>query len=611
MPEVNNKINIELETLTPLAIGAGAEKDWVLGMDYVVDNDYLYKLNLHKIAAAGIDLQKLTSYFTEKNVRGIKDLIGQRLEEVSDFKMSMPCSSYNDIKAFVKNQLTGKPIVPGSSIKGAIRSILLEYLTQDANGVREDLRNGRRRESSIFGEIANGTDFMRFVKFSDVDFEETALVNTKIFNLQNVNGSWAGGWKHGGQRTDGRFSSDGFNTIYEVVGPQKSGTGYLMLSETGFNRLEGNQSYVEKKAKVLVTSRNDVPVMLFKIVNGHTRSYLEKELSFFRRYLTDKSSLIIEGIENLLEEVKAAQNDNSYCIFKMSAGSGFHSITGDWQFDDYSVNGIRRPPRGPSRGLHNNEPSSKSRKIAILNNEDKFVLMGFVKMSVMDAETVAEIERQRQETIRRREAKRQAEEAEQKRQAEETEKNRRKAEENARKRSEYETAISDAESYFGASNKSDLTMMKTALSNFERAAEILSAGGKHSDKIVSINKIIAGLEAAQKQQDSEDEARQAAIAVGLTILEDKNNNKQYKVQSFKNVSDRVLGWLKKSKNTALPDNQDQYLKVTLSRLYQNNVPDREKPLWMKFDSKMWQEVIRWCGQDRAKAIFDSVMANKV
>jgi hypothetical protein len=595
MPEVNNKINIELETLTPLAIGAGAEKDWVLGMDYVIDNNYLYKLNLHKIAAAGIDLQKLTSYFTEKNVRCVKDLIGQRLEEVSDFKMSMPCSSDNDIKAFVKNQLTGKPVVPGSSIKGAIRSILLEYFTQND---RNQIRNG---ESRIFGAIKDGSDFMRFVKFSDVDFEETALVNTKIFNLQNVNGSWTGGWKHGGQRTDGRFASDGFNTIYEVVSPQKSGTGYLMLSETGFNRLEGNQSYAEKKAKVLVTSRNDVPVMLFKIVNDHTKSYLEKELSFFRRYPTDKSSLIIEGIENLLEEVKAAQNDNSYCIFKMSAGSGFHSITGDWQFDDFTSGLLDRK--------RHRDAKPKSRKIAIC--QDEYMLMGFVKMSVMDAETVAEIERQRQERKRLQKKKRQAEEVELKKQADKADEKRREAEAKARMRSEYDSAISEADVYFDTSNKSDLLMMKTALSNFERAAEILSDGGKHSDKIDSIKKIIAGLEVAQAQQDSEEEARQAAIAAGLTILEDKNNNKQYKVQSFKNVSDRVLGWLKKSKNTALPDNQDQYLKVTLSRLYQNNVPDREKPLWTNFDSKMWQEVIRWCGQDRAKAIFDSVMANKV
>ncbi len=604
MPEVNNKINIELEVLTPLAIGAGTEKDWVLGMDYVVDNDYLYKLNLHKIAAAGIDLQMLTSYFTEKNAKGVKKLIGQRLEEVSDFKMSMPCSSDNDIKAFVKNQLTGKPVVPGSSIKGAIRSILLEYFTRNE---RNQIRN---RENDVFGSIRDGSDFMRFVKFSDVDFEETVLVNTKIFNLRNVNGSWAGGWKHGGQRTDGRFTSDGFNTIYEVVGPQRSGTGYLMLSETGFNRLEGRQSYAEKKAEILETSQNDIPVKLFKIVNDHTKSYLEKELSFFKRYSTDRSSLIIEGIKNLLEEVTVAQNDNSYCIFKMSAGSGFHSITGDWQLDDYSINGLRNPERGrPSRGLHNGMASSKSRKVAVYNGDQNFSLMGFVKMSIMDAESVAKIERQRQESQRLQQEKRQAEEAEQRRQAEEAEKKHRQEEENARKHFEYEIAISEAEAYFDTSEKSDLSMMKIALSKFEKAKEILPEGGKHCEKIDSIKIRIAGLESFIEQQTSGDQAKQAAIAAGLSILDDKNFKGQYKVLSFKNVSDRVQGWLKKSKNTVLPDNQDQYLKVTLSRLYRNNISDREKLLWTNFDSRMWQDVIRWCGQDRAKAIFNSVMAN--
>lgn len=572
MPEVNNKINIELETLTPLAIGAGAEKDWVLGMDYVVDNDYLYKLNLHKIAAAGIDLQKLTSYFTEKNVRGVKDLIGQRLEEVSDFKMSMPCSSYNDIKAFVKNQLTGKPIVPGSSIKGAIRSILLEYFTSDEQTRNEMRKFNKMDECDILGKPEDGSTFMRFLKFSDFDFEQTCLVNTKIFNLQSRNAKCIGGWKHGRRNTDSTFRSEGFNTIYEVVGPRQHGNGYLMLSEKGFSGLSGSYIIPYASEKMNILSSTDY---LFEKINRHTLKYLEKELAFFDTYKTSKTLEIKKNIEYLKLEVQNALKDRFCCIFKMSAGSGFHSITGDWQFDDFSIDKIDGDQGRPSQGYLDGKKSVKSRKIAIFNNGREFSLMGFVKMSVMD------------------ETRRQAEEAEQ------------------RSRSVYETAISEAEAYFGASNKSDLTMMKTALSNFERAAEILSAGGKHSDKIDSIKKIIAGLEVAQDQQDSEDKARQAAIAAGLTILEDKNNNKQYKVQSFKNVSDRVLGWLKKSKNTALPDNQDQYLKVTLSRLYQNNVPDREKPLWMKFDSKMWQEVIRWCGQDRAKAIFDSVMANKV
>ena len=598
MPEVNNKLNIELEVLTPLAIGAGAEKDWVLGMDYLVDSGYLYKLNLHRIDAAGIDLQILTSYFAVKNAKGVKNLIGQRLEEGSDFRMNMPCNSDNDIKVFVKNQLTGKPIVPGSSIKGAIRSILLEYFTQNDRA----LINGDL--SRVFGSINDGSNFMRFVKFGDFEFDETSLVNTKIFNLRKSDDVWKGGWKHERNRTDGKFISQGFNTIYEVVPQKTQGNGYLMLSEHGFNRLTGNQSYAEKKAKVL-TSPNDIPVTLFKIVNDHTKSYLKKELSFFTKYSADKTPLIVEGIERLLEAVEAAQKDNSYCIFKMSAGSGFHSITGDWQFGDYSINGLD-DTRRVSRGLYNRRPSSKSRKIAILNNEKEFSLMGFVKMSVMDPDSIAVREKQRQDAIRLREEKRQAEEAEQRRRVADAAEQRRKAEETARRLSEYETAISEAEAYLDTSDKSDLAMMKTAQTKFERAAEILQDGGRHRDRIESIKRIIAGLESALAEQASADNDTQKAIAAGLAILEDKNLNGQYKVLAFKDVSVRVQGWLKKSRNLSLPESQDGYLVTTLTRLFGSVVKVKEKAEWTDFSSKMWKTITGWCGEERTEKIYSEV-----
>jgi hypothetical protein len=62
------------------------------------------------------------------------------------------------------------------------------------------------------------------------------------------------------------------------------------------------------------------------------------------------------------------------CILKMAAGSGFHSITGDWQFDDYSIDGVDTS-RKISRGTLKNVKSAKSRKIAILN-DNEFTLMG-------------------------------------------------------------------------------------------------------------------------------------------------------------------------------------------------------------------------------------------
>ena len=67
MEGINKKYNIELEILTPLSIGAGAEKDWVRGVDFVVDKGILYKLNLKKMVANGINPNELTSFFATKN----------------------------------------------------------------------------------------------------------------------------------------------------------------------------------------------------------------------------------------------------------------------------------------------------------------------------------------------------------------------------------------------------------------------------------------------------------------------------------------------------------------------------------------------------------------
>ncbi|MCF6357414.1 MAG: cell envelope integrity protein TolA [Draconibacterium sp.] len=81
----------------------------------------------------------------------------------------------------------------------------------------------------------------------------------------------------------------------------------------------------------------------------------------------------------------------------MSAGSGFHSITGDWQFDDFSIDGVNKPQRGPSRGQLNRKDSAKSRKIAI--DGDAFYLMGFVKLTILSEELKAQRESEREAKI--------------------------------------------------------------------------------------------------------------------------------------------------------------------------------------------------------------------
>jgi len=187
---LNKKYHIELEVLTPLHIGAGQEKDWMRGADYIEENDKIYILN-HKKLIQHISIDDLANYLSKKDDKGLKRRISGSLNDVSDKIFNLPAKSSNDIKTFIKNGLTDKPIVPGSSVKGAIRSILLKEFLSGS-------KPSRLNERQIFGSSTDGDEFMRFIKISDADFEKTELVNTKIFNLYKDGSSFKGGWKHSG-----------------------------------------------------------------------------------------------------------------------------------------------------------------------------------------------------------------------------------------------------------------------------------------------------------------------------------------------------------------------------------------------------------------------------
>lgn len=383
MEGVNLKYNVTAEVLTPLSVGQGSEKDWVEGIDYVVKNDMMYHLDLSKMYAAGIDMERVANLFQKQDAEGVHLLIGEKLEQVSDFKMPMPCRSSNPIKTFFRNQLTNHPVLPGSSLKGAIRSVLFTYL-----------RDSERDNASVFGNMKDGSDFMRFIRVGDFEFpaRSTELVNTKIYNLQKPNRNWEGGWKKQGgfeNLTTYKLEPSRFNTIYECLSVGSKVHGNIMLSQLLFKllcQIHFEQRHIDKK-KVLFRNLDypEAPPMenLMYIINCHTHDYLKKELVFFSKYHEgEHATKIITGINNLIKKVETCMDDgNDSCIIKLSAGSGFHAITGDWQFDDYVSGVLRRDIRNPKE---NSKP--KSRKIAITQEGENtfFDLMGFVKLTFED-----------------------------------------------------------------------------------------------------------------------------------------------------------------------------------------------------------------------------------
>lgn len=383
MTTINIKYSIEATVLTPLSVGQGAEKDWVLGVDYVAKDGEMYHLSMEKIHDAKIDMSKLSQLFIQQDAKGVLLLIGNQLDKVSDFHMRIPCHTTNPIKTFFKNDLTGEPVIPGSSLKGSIRSALFEYFTHGADVTSMQRQRSNALNESVFGSLKEGVDFMRFIQVSDFRFPvgATELVNTKIYNLRRPGQEWQGGWKHGGQRTTDVFDEQGFNTIYECLPFGVTGVGSIALAQKAFQTLVDKVREIphqQKKQEIMSNSAE----FLCQIINEHTRRYLEKELQFFKKYAEgENADLITEqeeflgSIPTLLEEI--ANLKPNECIIKMAAGAGFHAMTGDWQYTDYT-GGVLDQKSNRDRAA-----KPKSRKVAITEEGGELFLdlMGFVKLT--------------------------------------------------------------------------------------------------------------------------------------------------------------------------------------------------------------------------------------
>ncbi len=366
----DKKYPIELAVITPVSVGAGNENEWMRGIDYVQKNGKVYVLDIKKAAEQGVDIDRLTSLFLKYDERGICDLLGNQLESVSRLVFKSPAYTTNSIKAFLRTQLYGKPLIAGSSLKGSARSSLFNYL-----------RKKETTNEEVFGNMKDGTDLMRFIRIADIEMPSTILVNTKLFNLRKDGSEWGGGWKHSMSETSAQYSPNGFNTLYECVEPGSKGLGSIILAGGAFELMFKNKDRVVSHAQEKKELLNGDIRSLFHAINLVTKDYLCKERAFFESYPAERSEELIDNIDYLLNLIPT---DDSSCLMKMSAGVGFHSITGDWQFDDYTQTGVWTEGRNAGKKKY------KSRKTAEFKGH--LQLMGFVQLRVVSNEDVSRYE---------------------------------------------------------------------------------------------------------------------------------------------------------------------------------------------------------------------------
>ncbi len=404
MSGINKAYQIQLTTLSPLHVGGAQEKHLQKGLDFLELNGQFYTFNLDTICEV-IDANDVADSLVQGT---LSDLIKRNPEAKKKLqRITSNVNPESEIKAFIKDGF-GKHYLPGTSLKGAISSNVFGKL-------KKNVVNERKNAKELLGDFDNG--IFRHIKVGDVYWDKNLqLLNTKIFNLfSNYNNEWKGGWKHG-KNTSATFNEQGTVFSYECLPNDSKGTLTLRIldsqSELMKKLKEWHQSEVrkleEQKRKQLTDRRvkltatplptafetviSDNPLsFLFKIINEKTKSYIDKEIAFFEKYKVKETDNFVSKLKEFKKQIPSGDAPET-CIMRIAHGSGFHSMTGDWQFDDFDKTGTNREGK----------KNYKSRKLLFSRhgNQIDFSPMGFIKLSTKFEESVAkEIVEEKEEII--------------------------------------------------------------------------------------------------------------------------------------------------------------------------------------------------------------------
>lgn len=367
---------MKLETLTSLHIGSGdmlqKDSDFVFGKD-AKEQSVVYVINPRKVLAL-IGEENVDAWTVAiENGRSTEDIVKLYAPKATitdyslhtiDMKMSRPAQQ---IKEFIRDGFD-RPYIPGSSIKGAIRTAVLSSIAQAMNETDffENVKNKgyitpNTLEAKVFGKNPNN-DVFRYVRVSDAF---VTGCRTAVCNMVNIN-----------ERKEKSFWDTSKQMATEVLLPGAKVDFSLFLKQPD---LRPNDMPATPKTLCSVEA-------LLDVINNHTRKLLADEIKIWESKSVDipskkKVNKYIAKLKDLLNIVNACKGTRS-AIMRMGHGAGWRFMTGAWlkRLSDNDFEKVVNKAR-----LNNNEKYSKydfpkSRRL----EEGLCEPLGFVKITLCD-----------------------------------------------------------------------------------------------------------------------------------------------------------------------------------------------------------------------------------
>ena len=378
---------VKIETLTPVHVGSG-------NMLYHNTDFVQVKTNKGSYIAI-ISEEKVWKLLNEQHLDNWLEAIKRR-ENLKDFikrfapnaqskdyakrRMPVHCEiKENDtLKECLHNGM-GLPYIPGSSIKGGIRTAILASLAskvqtvddkiivkiKDNNGVlapKKDkygnaIVNATKIEQELFGNDPN-SDVFRFIQVGDAYFKKNTEIATRLINLNIRN-----------NKDDLQDSSK--PQIVEAIDTEAESEFHLKVAKEYYDFVKRNY---RQAGKLPVSSISD----LFRLVNDHTLKLTEHEIKFWSNVEKTGGEDYVDEMQNILKEINRCEAGQS-CVLRIGHASGWRFITGAWTETMEKFKDVVVPASRPNPSHYAEYDFPKTRRL----DEDSYIF-GFVKLTVID-----------------------------------------------------------------------------------------------------------------------------------------------------------------------------------------------------------------------------------
>ena len=367
---------MKLETLTSLHIGSGdmlqKDSDFVFGKD-AKEQSVVYVINPRKVLAL-IGEENVDAWTVAiENGRSTEDIVKLYAPKASitdyslhiiDMKMSRPAQQ---IKEFIRDGFD-RPYIPGSSIKGAIRTAVLASIAATMNEVEltQTTKNygkitAKALEAKVFGKNPNH-DVFRYVLVGDAF---AMGYRTAVCNMVNIN-----------ERKEKSYWDTSKQMATEVL---------LSGTEVDFSLVLKQPELRPKDMPAAPKALCSIDALL-DVINNHTRTLLADEIDIWESKNVDSQSeekvnSYIEQLKDLLNAANECQGKHS-AVMRIGHGSGWRFITGAWteRLSDNDFDAIVNKARPGNMKRYADYDFPKSRRL----EEDECEPLGFVKITLCD-----------------------------------------------------------------------------------------------------------------------------------------------------------------------------------------------------------------------------------